>query len=299
MAILRYNQTPQPIPAPRVGLSSMNTLRFKRITRSLVSHTILLAGTLLMLMPFLWMLSTSLKTGTDTFVLPPDFIPDSPTLENYQSVFQSAPMLTFIFNSLLVAFLNTALLVLISSMAGYAFARIEFKGREILFYAYLATLMIPQQVTLTPLFIIMTYLDWANTYQALILPSAFSAFGTFLMRQFFLGLPKDIEEAAYLDGVGQVRMFFSIAVHLAKPAMATLSIFAFMASWNNFLWPLIIVSDSSMMTLPLGLSFLQGRWSTDWGALMAGSVIATAPVLAVYVFAQKYIIKSMSHTGIK
>lgn len=190
-------------------------------------------------------------------------------------------------------------MVLFCAMSGYAFARITFPGRELLFYAYLATLMVPQQVTLTPLFVIMTWLGWGNTYQALILPGSFGAFGTFLLRQFFLRLPKEIEEAAFIDGAGYIRIFFSIAIHLARPALATLAVFAFMASWNSFLWPLIITSDQSMMTLPLGLSALQGRWSTDWNVLMAGTVISTLPIIALYVFAQKYIIRGLSHTGLK
>jgi multiple sugar transport system permease protein len=252
-----------------------------------------------MLMPFAWTVSTSLKVAGATFVTPPQWWPDPGTLENYARVFDSAPVGQFLINSIFVSATSTALMVLFCAMSGYAFARISFRGREILFYAYLATLMIPQQVTLTPLFIIMNLLGWTNTYQALILPSSFGAFGTFLLRQFFLRLPREIEEAALIDGAGHVRIFFTIAIHLARPALATLAVFAFMASWNSFLWPLIITSDRSMMTLPLGLSFLQGRWTTDWNVLMAGTVIATLPIIALYVFAQKYIIQSFAHTGIK
>lgn len=267
--------------------------------KEILTHALLLVGALAMLLPFAWMISTSLKSKSATFVTPPQLLPVDPTLANYVSVFESAPMDRFLMNSVFVSSLSTLLLVLFAAMSGYAFARIEFKGREVLFYAYLATMMVPQQVTLTPLFIIMNYLDWGNTYQALILPGSFSAFGTFLMRQFFAGIPVEIEEAAFLDGAGHIAIFFTIAIHLSKPAIATLSIFAFMASWNSFLWPLIITSDTSMMTLPLGLSFLQGRWTTDWNVLMAGTVIGTLPVLAVYVFTQKYIIKGLSHTGLK
>jgi multiple sugar transport system permease protein len=205
----------------------------------------------------------------------------------------------FLVNSLFVSVTSTVLMVLTCAMAGYAFARIRFPGREILFYGYLATLMIPQQVTLTPLLILMTWLHWGNSYQALILPSSFGAFGTFLLRQFYLRLPREVEEAAFVDGAGYVRIFFSIGLQLARPALATLAIFAFMASWNSFLWPLIITSDQSMMTLPLGLSFLQGRYTTNWNVLMAGTVISTLPIIAVYVFAQRYIIQGLSTTGLK
>jgi multiple sugar transport system permease protein len=263
------------------------------------TYVLLAAGAVVMLLPFAWTVSTSLKTPGATFVTPPELLPAPATLDNYARVFDSAPIGQFLFNSIFVSVTSTALMVLFCAMSGYAFARIRFRGSQVLFYAYLATLMIPQQVTLTPLFIIMNLLGWTNTYQALILPSSFGAFGTFLLRQFFLRLPKEIEEAAFMDGAGYVRIFFSIAIHLARPALATLAVFAFMASWNSFLWPLIVTSDQSMMTLPLGLSFLQGRWSTDWNVLMAGTVIGTLPIIALYVFAQKYIIQSLSHTGLK
>ena len=256
-------------------------------------------GAVAMLLPFAWMLSTSFKTGEFTFVIPPQLIPTAPTIDNYAKIFAAVPMGKFLLNSIFVSVVSTALMVLNCAMAGYAFARIKFPGREIVFYAYLATLMIPQQVTLVPLFVLMTWLDWGNTYQALILPSSFGAFGTFLLRQFYLRLPREVEEAAFMDGAGYVRIFFTIGLQLARPALATLAVFAFMASWNSFLWPLIITSNQSMMTLPVGLSFLNGRYTTDWNVLMAGAVIGTLPIIAVYVFAQKYIIQGLATTGLK
>ncbi len=267
--------------------------------KRILVYLLLSAGALVMILPFLWMLSTSLKDSAATFTLPPQWVPDSPTLNSYKQAFETVPLGRFFLNSVLVALVSTFFQVLICAMAGYAFARIPFKGRELLFILYLATLMVPQQVTLTPLFILMTLLGWANTYQALILPGIFSAFGTFLMRQFFLGIPRSLEEAAFIDGAGYVRVFFQIIIHLAKPAIATLWIFAFMASWNNFLWPLIITSDTALMTLPLGLSTLQGRWTTEWNVLMAGTLISILPMVLVYVFTQKYIIKGLTHTGLK
>lgn len=284
--------------APAMALGATR-IKPRLAVADLATYAILILGAGIMLLPFAWMLATSLKTAGATFVMPPQLIPDPVTLDNYGKVFASAPVLTFLFNSVFVSVTSTALMVLFCAMSGYAFARIDFPGRELLFYAYLATLMVPQQVTLTPLFVIMTWLGWGNTYQALILPGSFGAFGTFLLRQFFLRLPREIEEAAFIDGAGYIRIFFSIAIHLARPALATLAVFAFMASWNSFLWPLIITSDLSMMTLPLGLSALQGRWSTDWNVLMAGTVISTVPIIALYVFAQKYIIRGLSHTGLK
>ena len=262
-------------------------------------YAVLLLGAIIMLLPFVWMVSTSLKTGEATFVTPPQLIPASPTTINYEKAFGAVPMGQFLVNSVFVSVTSTVLMVLNCAMAGYAFARIRFPGRDIIFYAYLATLMIPQQVTLVPLFVLMTWLDWGNTYQALILPSSFGAFGTFLLRQFFLQLPREVEEAAFMDGAGYVRIFFTIGLQLARPALATLAVFSFMASWNSFLWPLIITSNQAMMTLPVGLSFLNGRYTTDWNVLMAGAVIGTVPIIAVYVFAQKYIIQGLATTGLK
>ncbi|MBI4924202.1 MAG: carbohydrate ABC transporter permease [Devosia nanyangense] len=264
-----------------------------------VIYAVLLFGVLIMLLPFVWMVSTSLKTGEATFVTPPQLIPASPTTANFERAFGAVPMGKFLVNSIFVSVTSTVLMVLNCAMAGYAFARIKFPGRDILFYAYLATLMIPQQVTLVPLFVLMTWLDWGNTYQALILPSSFGAFGTFLLRQFYLRLPREVEEAAFMDGAGYVRIFFTIGLQLARPALATLAVFAFLASWNSFLWPLIITSNQAMMTLPVGLSFLNGRYTTDWSVLMAGAVIGTVPIIAVYVFAQKFIIQGLATTGLK
>lgn len=267
--------------------------------KHILVYILLGVGAFVMVLPFLWMLSTSLKDSAATFTLPPQWIPDAPSVNSYRQAFETVPLGRFFLNSVFVAIVSTFFQVLFCAMAGYAFARISFKGRELLFVIYLATLMVPQQVTLTPLFILMTLLGWANTYQALILPGIFSAFGTFLMRQFFLGIPRSLEEAAFIDGAGYVRVFFQIIIHLAKPAIATLWIFAFMASWNNFLWPLIITSDTALMTLPLGLSTLQGRWTTEWNVLMAGTLISILPMVLVYVFTQKYIIKGLTHTGLK
>lgn len=268
-------------------------------TGDYVTYAVLLAGAVVMLLPFVWMLSTSFKGGEAIFVMPPQLVPEAPTLANYERTFGTIPMGQFLINSIFVSVTSTMIMVLNCAMAGYAFARIRFPGREIIFYAYLATLMIPQQVTLVPLFVLMTWLGWGNTYQALILPASFGAFGTFLLRQFFLKLPREVEEAAFVDGAGYVRIFFTIGLQLARPALATLAVFSFMASWNAFLWPLIITSNQSMMTLPVGLSFLNGRYGTDWAVLMAGAVIGTLPIIAVYVFAQKYIIQGLATTGLK
>jgi multiple sugar transport system permease protein len=272
---------------------------YLKLTKKLVFYLILLIGAAIMIIPFIWMISTSLKTSGATMVLPPQIIPDEIDWGNYQRVSEAFPVYKFLWNSLFVAVTSTIGQILLCSMAAYAFSRLEFKGRDTIFIIYLATLMVPTQVTMTPQFILMKYLGWLDSYQGLILPGIFSAFGTFLLRQFFLGIPKELEEAAFMDGASHFRVFGQIILPLAKPALATLAIFSFMQSWNNFLWPLIVVSNPDMMTLPLGLSLLQGRWETDWNLLMAGVVISVIPVLAVYLFAQRYFIQGITLSGMK
>jgi len=245
------------------------------------------------------MLSTSLKNGGATMTFPPEFIPENFTWENYIRVTNAFPMKRFLFNSFFVALLSTLGQLLFCSMAAYAFARLQFKGRDTIFLIYMATLMIPSQVTMIPQFILMRHLNWLDTYQGLIMPGVFSAFGTFLLRQFFLTIPPSLEEAAFIDGAGYFRVYWKIILPLAKPALATLGVFSFMQSWNNFLWPLIIISERELMTLPLGLSILQGRWETDWNLMMAGVVISVIPILAVYIFAQRYFIQGITLSGLK
>jgi multiple sugar transport system permease protein len=203
------------------------------------------------------------------------------------------------FNSLLVAVLTTLGQLLASSMAAYAFARMKFRGSGTLFLLYLATLMIPFQVTITPLFILMRHLGWINTYQGLILPGVFSAFGTFLLRQFFLTIPRELEEAAFIDGASHWTVYWRIILPLGKPALATLGVFSFMGSWNAFLWPLFVVRDLELMTLPVGLATLHGRWLTQWNLVMAGTVITVLPMLAVYLLAQQYFVRGVVLSGIK
>lgn len=289
VTVVTKKQTTQPV----ISLNKRKWL--KRIA----FYSTISLGALIMIIPFLWMLSTSIKDQGATMTLPPQFIPETITLTNYAQVAETFPIWKFLFNSFFVAVTSTLGQLLLCSMAAYAFSRLHFKGRETLFLIYLATLMVPMQVTMTPQFILMKYLGWLDTYQGLILPGLFNAFGTFLLRQFFLGIPKSLEEAAFIDGASHFRVFFQIILPLSKPALATLAIFSFMQSWNNFLWPLIIVSNQDLMTLPLGLSILQGRWATDWNLLMAGVVISVIPILAVYLFAQKYFIKGITLSGIK
>ena len=201
---------------------------------------------------------------------------------------------------MVVALASTFLQLLLASTAAYAFARIEFRGRNLLFGLYLATMMIPMQVVIVPLFIEMRNLDLVDSYAGLLLPTIVSSFGTFLMRQAFMGLPKELDEAAFVDGAGHIRVFFTILLPLTAPALATFAVFAFMSSWNAFLWPLVITAGSQdHTTLPVGLSLLQGRFSTNWNVVMAGSVMSIAPIVLFYLFTQRWVIRSVAFTGSK
>lgn len=262
-------------------------------------YLLLILGGLMMIVPFAWMVSTSLKSGEYVLRMPPQWIPNPATLDSYRRIFEMYPIGRMLFNSLLVASLVTLGQLVTCSMAAYAFARIEFRGRNLVFLLYLATLMVPFQVTITPLFILMRIFGWINTYQGLILPGVFSAFGTFLLRQAFLTIPREYEEAAYMDGATPLTNFLKIILPLSKPALATLSVFAFMGSWNSFMWPLFIVREETLMTLPVGLATLQGRWLTEWNLVMAGTVITVLPMLLLYLVAQKYLVQGYVMSGLK
>jgi multiple sugar transport system permease protein len=261
-------------------------------------HAALIAGSVVMLLPFVWMLSTSLKHPPEIFTYPPVWIPSQIAWDNYSSTIAAMPFGRFYLNSLIVTTGVTTLQILVSSLAAFAFARLRFRGREVLFLLYLATLMIPFQVTMIPNFILIRTLGWFDTYQALILPTAFSAFSTFLLRQYFMGIPRDLDEAARMDGASSLRIWWQVIMPLSGPALAALAIFVSLNSWNDFLWPLIVTNSIEMRTLPVGLSTFQGQFKTDWNLLMAGSVIAMLPVLIVYIVGQRWFIKGITMTGL-
>jgi multiple sugar transport system permease protein len=269
-----------------------------RLDRPLL-YLVLITGALVMLFPFAWMVSTSLKPDRELFVTPPQLIPAVWSPENYTRIFRDFPIGRFLLNSLAVAGISTLLQVLTSAMGAYAFARLRFPGRDALFVAYLATLMVPFQVTIVPLFVEMRYAGFVNSYPGLILPGIASAFGTFLLRQAFMSLPKDLDEAAFIDGAGHWKVFSRILLPLVGPALATFAVFAFLASWNSFLWPLVIVNSPELMTLPIGLANLQGRYVTAWNLVLAGSTISVIPIIALYAIAQKYVIQGFAMSGIK
>ncbi len=259
-----------------------------RVGRWLPGLLILAAG-MTMVVPFLWTVSTSLKPHETVLQLPPKLVPDPATLDNYRRLGDVLPFWRIFVNSVIVTLTSTAAQVFTSAMAGYGLARFKFKGRETLMLVYLATLMVPFQVTIVPLFLMMRWLGWVNSLQALIVPSVASAFGVFLFRQFFMQMPSEFEEAAACDGASPWQTFIHIALPYAKPAAATHGILAFMATWNAFLWPLFIARDEQSMTLPVGLSALNGRYSTDFALVMAGVVVTVVPVIAVFALLQRHI----------
>ncbi len=254
-----------------------------------------------MLYPFLAMVNLSFVNNSEIFSNAGKIFHSNLTIENYKNVFKDIPLSIYFFNSLLVATITTIGQVLFASLAGYAFARMNFKYRDGLFLLILITMLIPPQVNIIPLFFLMREMHLIDTYQALILPALFGGFGIFLMRQYFLGLPKDLEESAKIDGCNLFQTFFKIALPLALPAVATLAIFTFVTSWNSFMWPLIVTNSESMRTLPVGLAVYKGsfREITQWGELLACSVICTIPVIGVFLLGKKYFISDILQGGVK
>lgn len=273
----------------------------QRLWGNLTLHIILSVGAFIMVLPFLWMVSTSLKTQTDVLrEFPPRLIPSTFMISNYSTALTSLPFGRFYLNSLIVAGSVTILQLFTSSLAAYAFARLRFRGRNVLFFLYLIGLMIPFPVLLLPNFLIIRQLGWFNTYLALIVPPAFSAFSIFLMRQYYRGLPIEYDDAARMDGASSLRIWWNIILPNSKPVLAALAVFTFLGTWNDFLWPLVVTNSQSMQTLPIGLSSFQGQYSVRWELLMAASVVALIPVIIIYVFAQNWIIQGLSvSSGLK
>lgn len=263
-------------------------------------YLVLTLFALFFLLPLLWMVVTAFKPFEEW--LTPNWIPMNPTLENFTSIFndKSLPVVNWFFNSMLIASLFTLVILIIDSLAGYAYARLEFPGKNLLFGLMLATLVMPGIMFLIPNYLTVARLGWIGTIQGVIVPGFAGVFGVFFMRQFFQSLPKELEEAAYIDGASVWRTFFSVILPLSKGPLITLGIITFLTSWNDFLWPLLILGgDRQELTLPVGLATLQGQYTFDYGKLMAGALVLTIPVLVLYAIFQRYIIRSISMTGIK
>ncbi|MCL4708013.1 carbohydrate ABC transporter permease [bacterium] len=262
-------------------------------------YAVLIALAVSMLLPFWWMVSTSLMTDTEVFQYPPKLLPQSPRWENYPEAMALQPFGRYFLNTIIVTFFSVAGQLLFCSMAAFAFARLRFKWRDKIFALYLATMMIPAMVTLIPAFLIITAFGWMNTYYALIAPSLSSVWGIFLLRQFFLTIPKDLEEAARLDGAHEFDIYWRIVLPLAKPALATLAIFAFMNSWKDFLWPLIVTNKTEMRPVEVGIASFSTIYALDWTHQMAAAVIVMLPIIIVFFLAQRYFVRGITLTGLK
>ncbi|HEY0605669.1 MAG TPA: carbohydrate ABC transporter permease [Herpetosiphonaceae bacterium] len=283
------------VPAERVSSGQAGTRLLSRI----VLYAVLVFFALFFLLPLVWMFVTAIKPFEEW--VQPNWIPNNPTFENFRSIFAdpTLPAPRWFINSLGIATVFTALTLIIDSLAGYAYARMEFPGRNLLFGLLLATLVMPGLMFLIPNYLTINRLGWLNRYQGVMAPGLAGVFGVFFMRQFFQGIPKELEEASRIDGAGTWTTFYRVVLPLAKGALATLAVITFMASWNDFLWPLLVLNDRTMQTLPVGLATIQGQYTFDYGKLMAGAAVTALPVLILYMFLQRYIVQSVAMTGLK
>jgi multiple sugar transport system permease protein len=269
-------------------------------------HLVLVPLTLVLVAPLLWMLVSSLQTTSEANRFPPVLVPHHWRFANYADAWHTAPFGTFFLNSALVTIVVVVSNLVVCSLAGYAFARVQFLGRKALFLTLMATLMVPFQVTMIPVFLIVKWLGdhvspflGINHLGALMLPNLATAFGIFFLRQFFQTIPVELEDAARVDGTSRIGVLFKIVLPLSMPAMSTLAALTILTSWNDFLWPLIVITSQDQMTVPLGLSYFQGAHSTNWPLLMAGNVMSLLPMLVVFVAAQRYFVQSVAGTGLK
>jgi len=272
-----------------------------RRVRTLFRYLLLGAVAMLMVGPFLWMVSTSMMDQSDIFRYPPRWLPPGFTLKNYRAIMDVLPLGRMFLNSFTIAVSATCGQLVSCALAAYAFARMRFRGRSFLYFALLATMMIPPQVTMIPVFLIMRFLGWIDTLYALIVPAFFGgAFGTFLLRQFFATIPVDLEDAARIDGCGRFRIFWTIVLPLSRPALVTLALFTFMAYWNDLLGPVIYLSSVEKATLTIGLANLQsGAMTTRYDLLMAGSVLSVLPILVLFVAGQRWFVRGIAMTGLR
>ena len=286
-------QTPQ---APRVLSQLMRSPLLQRVG----TYVLLSAIALVILLPLLWLVSTAFKAPDENiFACPPQFIPAAPTLGNFVTVWQQNPFGRYFINSTIVAVLTVGLNLLFCSLAAYPLARLRFLGREVLFAIIVATILIPFQIVMIPLYVLAVQLGLRNSYLGLIFPFIASAFGIFLMRQAFLGVPKELDEAARIDGCSELGLWWNVMLSSTRPALVPLAIFVLIRPWRDFLWPLILLDRPEYYTLPLGVAKLAGSFSLDWRLIAAGSVISILPVLIFFVAMQRYIVPTESGSGLK
>ncbi|TCU11179.1 carbohydrate ABC transporter permease [Rhizobium sullae] len=273
---------------------SVSRNRALRRIGTFISYAALSLISMLFLFPFFWMVSNAVRSNTEVLAVPVRILPQEYQWGTFVEALVSLPFGTFLFNSFVVASGVTAIVIAVSCLSAYSFARLKFPGREGLLLAYLGTLMIPQVMLVIPLFLVVSKLGWVNTYHGMILPVAFGSFGTFLLRQFFLGIPKDLDEAAMIDGASRLRILVTIIVPLAMPAIGLLALFTFMGQWNSFLWPLIVTNGMEKATLPLGLTLFQTQQGTSWNYIMAGAAISMLPGIVLAIVLQRVIYRGVT-----
>lgn len=266
---------------------------------SIISHVLLVGVALIFMFPLIFMVATSLKIPSEVFIKPPQLIGSEIRWRNYLEVFDYAPFGRYLLNGILVATLGTLINLVACSLSGYAFARLKWAGRDVTFGVFLATLMVPQEVLVVPAFVLIQQLGWVNSYQALIIPWAFSALGAFLLRQFFTSIPQELDDAARVDGAGIVRTFVSVMLPLARPTLAVLAVFSFIAYWNSFLWPLIAINDvATYGTIPLGLQQFFGQQGAQWHLVMAASVLSMLPTILLLLLLKKHLVRGIVTSGL-
>ncbi|WP_245708937.1 carbohydrate ABC transporter permease [Ruania alba] len=264
----------------------------------MLSQTLLTIVLVVFMLPFIWMLATALKPGSEVFASPPSLVGSELRWQNFAEAWTFVPFGRFMLNGIIVSVLGTLLVCVTSVFAAYSFARLTFRGRGALFALYLVTLLVPQEVLVIPMFILMQELGWQDSYQALILPWAFTAFGTFLLRQFFLSVPRELEDAALIDGASRLQTLLRIITPIARPAIAVLAVFTFITYWNSFLWPLIIISSQEMATVPIGLNSFLGQQGNQWQLLMAAAAISMLPTAAIVILLQRHLVRGIALSGL-
>jgi multiple sugar transport system permease protein len=285
-------------PAADPARAPRSRRRVDRTRPAPLSQILLTIVLIIFLIPFIWMISTALKPASEVFASPPTLIGSQLRFANFTEAWSYVPFGRYMINGMVVAVLGTLLVCVTSILAAYAFARLEFRGRELVFLLYLITLMVPQEVMIVPMFILMQQFGWTNSYQALILPWAFSAFGTFLLRQFFLNIPKELEEAALVDGANRMRILLAVVLPIARPAVAVLAVFTFINYWNSFLWPLIITNSTDRFTVPVGLNGFLGQQGSQWHLLMAASTISMLPTVIMVLLLQRHLVRGIALSGL-
>lgn len=262
-------------------------------------HLVLIVLGVLALTPFVWMVATSLKGPTEVFTATPTFIPKAWRWQNYADAFEQVPFARFYLNTVIVTATRVAGQIFFSALAAYAFARLRFPGRNILFFAILAVMMVPGQVTLVPNYVLLKELRWLDTYQGLIIPSLFSAFGTFLLRQFFMSIPQDLIDASVIDGCNPFQSFWNVALPLARSTLIAFGVLVTLWSWNDFLWPLIITKSTDMQMLSVGIAYFQGQFVSNFAVMMAAATLSTLPMIIVFIFGQRQLIEGITMSGLK